>query len=161
MIVHFDTEFTTLHLNARLISIGLVADDGREFYAELTDTYEYKHCTEFVHEIVLPQLDGGNAEMDSHQLVIRLGAWLESFDEPVTMACDSIWYDWDWFTRIFTPQNTWPANVDHQPMLLELPMAIQIEVVEAAFNNGLRQHHALDDAKANRLGWLASAQTTI
>ncbi len=154
MIIHFDTEFTTLHIRARLISIGLVADDGREFYAELTDTYEHKHCSEFVRETVLPLLDGGGAQMDSYQLVMRLGSWLEDFDEPVTMACDSIRHDWGWFTKIFTLKSTWPVNVGRQPMLLELPMGIQIEVVEEAFESGLRRHHALDDAKANRLGWL-------
>lgn len=154
MIVHFDTEFTTLHLRARLISIGLVSDDGREFYAELTDTYEHKHCSEFVRDTVLPLLDGGEAERDSYQLVMDLGAWLENFDEPVTMCCDSIEYDWSWFTSIFTLKSTWPVNVDHRPMLLELPMQIQVAVVEEAFENGFRRHHALDDAKANRLGWL-------
>lgn len=30
------------------------------------------------------------------------------------------------------------------------------EAVEEAFANGLRRHHALDDAKANRLGWIAA-----
>lgn len=28
--------------------------------------------------------------------------------------------------------------------------------VEMAFAAGLRRHHALDDAKANRLGWIAA-----
>ncbi|MHB8914873.1 MAG: 3'-5' exoribonuclease domain-containing protein [Thiobacillus sp.] len=154
MIVHFDTEFTTLHLRARLISIGFVADDGREFYAELTDTYERKHCTEFVRETVLPLLDGGEAQMDSYQLIMQLGAWLEDFDEPVTMVCDSMEYDWSLFTKIFTLKSTWPVNVRREPMLLELPMRIQIAIVEEAFENGLRRHHALDDARANRLGWL-------
>jgi hypothetical protein len=32
-----DTEFTGLHQNTTLISIGLIADTGDTFYAELTD----------------------------------------------------------------------------------------------------------------------------
>jgi len=33
----FDTEFTGLHQNTTLISIGIIADSGETFYAELTD----------------------------------------------------------------------------------------------------------------------------
>lgn len=34
--IFFDTEFTGLHQNTTLISIGLVSDEGERFYAELT-----------------------------------------------------------------------------------------------------------------------------
>lgn len=37
MKVFFDTEFTGLHKNTTLISIGLISEDRRIFYAELTD----------------------------------------------------------------------------------------------------------------------------
>ena len=37
MKVFFDTEFTGLHRNTTLISIGLVSEDGRTFYAEFND----------------------------------------------------------------------------------------------------------------------------
>lgn len=40
MLIFFDTEFTELGIDPRLISIGLVSEDGRTFYAKLTDTYE-------------------------------------------------------------------------------------------------------------------------
>lgn len=41
MLIFFDTEFTDLDRNARLISIGLVTEDGeKSFYAELSDTYK-------------------------------------------------------------------------------------------------------------------------
>jgi hypothetical protein len=35
--IFFDTEFTGLHQNTTLISIGLISECGKEFYAELTD----------------------------------------------------------------------------------------------------------------------------
>ena len=38
--VFFDTEFTGLHQNTSLISIGCIAEDGNTFYATLTD-YNY------------------------------------------------------------------------------------------------------------------------
>lgn len=37
MKIFFDTEFTGLHQKTTLISIGLVAENGHTFYAELTD----------------------------------------------------------------------------------------------------------------------------
>ena len=40
MKVFFDTEFTGLHQNTTLLSIGLVAENGRSFYAEFMD-YDY------------------------------------------------------------------------------------------------------------------------
>ena len=33
----FDTEFTGLHKNTTLISIGIISEDGKTFYAELND----------------------------------------------------------------------------------------------------------------------------
>jgi hypothetical protein len=40
-----DTEFTGLHQNTTLISIGLIADTGDTFYAELTDYDRIKSMT--------------------------------------------------------------------------------------------------------------------
>lgn len=37
MKIFFDTEFTGLHKDTTLISIGIIAEDGRTFYAELND----------------------------------------------------------------------------------------------------------------------------
>jgi hypothetical protein len=56
MLIFFDTEFTDLCIGSRLIGIGLISEDGREFYAELSDTYEIKDCCDFVQEEVLPHL---------------------------------------------------------------------------------------------------------
>ena len=38
MNIFFDTEFTGLTSDPRLLSIGMVAEDGQELYLELTDT---------------------------------------------------------------------------------------------------------------------------
>ena len=40
MKIFFDTEFTGLHKNTTLVSIGMVAENGHTFYAELND---YNH----------------------------------------------------------------------------------------------------------------------
>lgn len=56
MRIFLDCEFTQLNATAKLISLALVAEDGREFYVELLDTWHTEDCSDFVKEIVLPQL---------------------------------------------------------------------------------------------------------
>jgi len=42
--IFFDTEFTGLHKDTTLISIGLIAEDGRTFYAEFNlNKQEFSH----------------------------------------------------------------------------------------------------------------------
>ncbi len=55
MKVFFDTEFTGLHQNTTLISIGMVSDRGDKFYAEFTD-YDRDQCDEWIKDNVLSQL---------------------------------------------------------------------------------------------------------
>lgn len=56
--VYLDTEFTSLNrYTCKLISLALVVPGGPEFYVELIDDWEEGGCSDFVREIVLPQLD--------------------------------------------------------------------------------------------------------
>lgn len=158
MLIFFDTEFTDLHWEAKLISIGLVAENGQTFYAELSDTYQLKDCGDFAREVVLPLLEGGDVRMPLHELSLRLGNWIESFEQPVTLATDSLAWDWPWIEKIFKIPETWPANLHGKPeiLLFDAEAGEQFNnALEQAFAGGLRQHHALDDAKANRIGWIA------
>lgn len=61
MKIFFDTEFTGLHKNTTLISIGCVAEDGRRFYAEFTDYVECQ-CDDWIRKNVLQHmiLSGNN-----------------------------------------------------------------------------------------------------
>ena len=61
MKIFFDTEFTGLHKNTTLISVGCVAEDGRTFYAELTD-YDKKQCDDWIKENVIRHLT-----LDKHE----------------------------------------------------------------------------------------------
>ena len=47
----FDTEFTGLHQKTTLISIGIVSDDSKTFYAEFTD-YDKTQCDDWINENV-------------------------------------------------------------------------------------------------------------
>ena len=156
MLIFLDTEFSTTYVVPRLISIGLVSEDGqREFYAELIDTWRPEHCSEFVLDTVLPLLEGGAALTTMAELALKLNRWLEDFDEPVQFITDSPRWDWPLIETIF---KLWPANLVRDPLPLQLNGERGgrfSKAVEAAFGGGLRRHHALDDARANRLGWLA------
>ncbi len=55
MKVFFDTEFTGLHQNTTLISIGLVTEDNRTFYAEFND-YARHQVDPWVRDNVIKQL---------------------------------------------------------------------------------------------------------
>jgi hypothetical protein len=159
--VFFDTEFTGLIVDPKLISIGFVDETGeRTFYAELSDTWCLEDVGEFARTAVLPQLEGGAALMTMSELGQRLTSWLAGFSEPVKLATDSLGWDWPWIQEIFYELGVWPANVDGQPLLLTMNYLNDYDgfspAVEKAFTGGLRRHHALDDAKANRLGWLAA-----
>lgn len=157
MILFLDTEFTDLGLDPKLISIGLVAEDGvREFYAELNISAPEGEYSYFVREAVLPHLAGGVARMEWHELSLRLGNWIESLDGSVQIATDSPSWDWPWIQELFMEPGTWPENLGAKPIVLDFAGRRAFnEAVETAFAGGLRRHHALDDAKANRLGWLA------
>lgn len=181
MLIFFDTEFTDFGADSRLISIGFVSEDGqREFYAELSNAYHIADCSDFVRESVLPQLQGGSTLMSIRELAVKLIAWLMEFKEPVQLATDSLTWDWPWMQVIYAEfgghllENTqvWgsmknapsrlesvarPSNVNAKPVLLYEASLLPAfdRAMEHAFESGLRRHHALDDAKANRFGWLA------
>lgn len=150
MLIFFDTEFTDLCIAPHLISIGLISEDGREFYAELSDTYVTKDCCDFVQESVLPHLEGGKVLVPMHELALRLRSWLEAFEQPVKLATDSISWDWPWIQEIFGETGTWPSNLDGKPEILKQEADFN-QAIEQAYAGGLRRHHALDDARANRI----------
>ena len=70
MKIYLDTEFTSLE-NPKLISIGIVAADGQEFYRELTTGWALPDCTMFVLGWVLPWLSNGRA---GNRLYSKLGS---------------------------------------------------------------------------------------
>ena len=55
MKIFFDTEFTGLHKNTTLISIGLVDETGREFYGEFAD-YDESQVDDWIENNVIKYL---------------------------------------------------------------------------------------------------------
>ncbi|CAG2146679.1 3'-5' exoribonuclease [Cupriavidus campinensis] len=88
-------EFTDF-LDCELISIALVADDGREFYGERSD-FSQASCSAFVREAVLPQLGQyPGCVFTLEALRTALLAWLAHFaDEPERVLCFDYGEDWE------------------------------------------------------------------
>ena len=163
MQVFFDTEFTTLDSKngyVRLISIGLIAQDGRTFYAELSDTYHRGLCSQFVLDTVLPLLQGGEYLMTEAELSTRLRDWIEGLtdDEEIILRSDAIGKDWPFVEQIFQFYGTWPKNLRRAPGTIMFSSTVQYLKFKVAKYlywkiHGERRHHALEDVKCHLSAW--------
>jgi hypothetical protein len=161
MQVFFDTEFSSLNKkdgHRYLISVGCVAQDGREFYAELTDTWDQNLCSIFTIETVLPLLQGGEYEMGVTEMAARLKTWIEGLTEKeVTLRSDAPIYDWPFIQEIFDHEG-WPKNLKKKCGTIYFEENRQkhrfIAGLENYWKTNLsRQHHALVDAKSLLFAW--------
>ena len=157
MLVFLDTEFTDF-ARPDLISLALVAEDGREFYAERTD-YNTSSCSEFVLETVLPLLGRvPGATCSTDELTARLRAWFEALPEPATIIYD---YEGDWLLLacawLGKAHQAAPANVGDKLHLdshtITHPMFEQ--TLNRVYTDDWHPHHALADARALMAGYCA------
>lgn len=154
MKVFFDTEFTGLHQNTTLISVGCVAEDGQEFYAELID-YDLNQINGWLKENALENLVGSAGDAivgDSRRVSEKLGEWLESLG-PVQMWSDVAHYDWVLFCNLFGGAFTIPDNVHY--ICRDLATLLEVAGIDPDINReeyaGLddsgQKHNALWDAR--------------
>lgn len=123
MNIYFDSEFTGLHKNTSLISVGFVSENGKMFYAELTD-YDKSQVDPWIQKNVINNLfittqytpfDGltlyrGNLIGLKHSLI----DWLKQFGK-VDMWSDCLAYDWVLFNNIFGTAFDIPKTVYYIP----------------------------------------------
>lgn len=151
MIVYIDTEFTDLHTDngpIRLISAGFVAENGQEFYFELTDSYQEIDCSEFVLENVLPYLDHNKYGLTTAEAALKLKGWCEGLGEPIKFATDAPLYDYELVKELLVNQNVTIENLDKNAQYFT---AVLIEnKIEKYFkeNPDAYRHNALADARA-------------
>lgn len=159
MKVFFDTEFTGLHKNTTLISIGCISEDGKTFYAELTD-YDKKQIDNWIKENVINNLSRSLGELyrmadktaygTKEQVATSLKNWLSQFDS-VEMWSDCLSYDWVLFNDLFKHAFNIPKNVYYIPF--DICTLLKIKGVDPDINRekfaGLQgnKHNALHDAK--------------
>lgn len=162
----FDTEFIEDGHTIDLISIGVVCEDGREFYAEVSDI-DLSRANEWVQENVLPHLwsrqadkregnlwtrDGGTGGFLTRADIARdLRRWVaEAGGRPQFWA---YYADYDWvalcqlYGRMLDLPDGWPMFC----------MDIQQERVRLGVKElpeqGTTEHHALADARWDRQAW--------
>ena len=124
MRIYFDTEFTGLHKNTTLISIGLVDENDRSFYAEFTD-YDESQCDDWIKENVINNLllpkstclnyndenTWCNVKGDKLLIQTTLIQWLSKYD-TVGLVSDVCHYDMVLFIDIFGGAFDLPKNVN-------------------------------------------------
>lgn len=169
-----DMEFTGLVQNTTLISIGLIDEDGRSFYGEMTD-YDKSMVDEWLESNVISQLILGGEEAwgggdyylesrdDGESTLFRgpmvdlkevLLDWLNHYDEDEKVRVVSDCYAWDWvlFCEIFGGGLSLPSVVHYIPLDLATMFersGIDPDVNRESFvgNADPRKHNALHDAK--------------
>jgi hypothetical protein len=148
LIIFLDTEFTSFE-EPYLISIGLVADEN-ELYFELSGITR-EVCAPFVQDNVLPLLTG--PMLTPIEGAKQLAAFLALYGPEVTFFCDAPRYDITLLTPFLPGGLHWNFAV---PSFQDAACEDLFELIrENAFANGLRRHHALDDAKALAAAWAA------
>ena len=134
---YLDTEFTTLNqYKYKLISLALVVPHGPELYLELTDAWEESDCSDFVLEIVLPQLDLETHGRATGQARIELLDFLETLG-PVDIICDAPHWDWPLLVWLAGPAGL-PETVTRGAIFSDFDLT---------YTGPEPPHHALEDAR--------------
>lgn len=143
----FDTEFIARPFAIDLVSIGLVAEDGREFYAENRDV-DWAKASPWMIENVRPQLEGNALSTD--EISYGLRDFTDHDQHPVFWGYFPA-YDWVAFVGLFGGLEQLPF---HYPQLcLDIKQwAIELGDLELPQQTGNR-HHALADARWTRDAW--------
>lgn len=159
----FDTEFTGLHKNTSLISIGIVSECGRSFYAEFTD-YDKSQVNDWIKENVIlhlrftgeyssvPAVDHEHHAMKGSKLQVSnsLTEWMSQF-ESIEFWSDCLAYDWVLFCDLFGGALNLPKNIFYIPF--DLSTLLKMKGVDPDISreeySGItsRKHNALHDAK--------------
>jgi len=145
-----DTEFTGFS-DPKLISLGIAADSGEEFYAEVEHVVE--ECSDFVRSTVLPLLNS-EKKYSLEELRVHLLSWIAEVRElgPVVLCYDSE-YDRKMLELIFktdAPSGTVFRNLGSS-------YVNKLKQYEWHVQHKQPEHHALHDARALRhgfRGWL-------
>ena len=150
----FDTEFLENGATIELISIGVVREDGAEYYAETTNAHELACSTKWLEDNVFPHLDHGAAGSRRSRFTIAHEILDFAGEKPEFWA----WYaDYDWvalcqlYGRMIELPNGWPMycrdfkqHVDFFKSELGRKYTLPPKPEKA--------HNALEDAR-----WLAQA----
>jgi len=142
-----DTEFIARPYTIDLISIGLVAEDGREFYAESNEV-DWTKANQWTLEVVRPQLEGSGMKREEIGYAFR--RFIDEDKTPVFWGYFPA-YDWVVFSWLFGNMDELPF---HFPQLCLDIKQLSIELGDPELPHQLgARHHALADARWTRDAW--------
>jgi hypothetical protein len=167
-----DTEFTGLHKNTTLISLGLVTDTGQKFYAEFND-YDKSQCDEWINTNVINKLYWNNVDTfykedvdaifiknDKTTISKTLITWLNQF-KLIEFWGDVIAYDWVLFMDLlgngeasrFKPRNfnSYQAHDIFTALLMKGINPKANRYVLLGLESGINQHNCLNDAEVVKM----------
>ena len=172
--IFFDTEFTGLHQDTTLISIGFVTKHNQcedTFYAELTDYDKLQLDPWLIKNVVvnlsLDSLNGTEEQVynnglctsdqtrvhgDSSLVAKRLFYWLKPLGD-VEMWSDTLAYDWVLFNQLWGHAFSIPQNVYYIPF--DIATMFKLGGIDpdisreefAQMTDGAQKHNALWDAR--------------
>jgi hypothetical protein len=156
----FDTEFNDEVDPVQLISIGIVAEDGREMYSVLSSDSVYhpkKLCNKFVNDRVMPQLFSSFIPgvetapiRTEHELRAMILDFLDGDERPEFWGYYAD-YDWYLFTRLFGTFQTMPKKFPFLCLdLKQYALSLGVSVLPKPL---APEHHALIDARWTKLAW--------
>jgi len=179
MKVFFDTEFTGLHKGTTLISIGLISEDGRTFYAELTD-YDKSQINDWLQNNVIsnllysepPEGEENHYSMQRHinnpignpihngysfevrcnksELKSYLSLWFGQFDS-VEIWSDCLAYDWVLFNDIFGHAFDIPTNVYYIPF--DICTLFKLKGIDPDINREVFTYNEMNEHKKHNALW--------
>jgi hypothetical protein len=133
-----DTEFIDTPTASELISLALVAEDGRELYVEFP--YTEAEITPWLRQNVVPMLGAEKVSFKTAAQMIREFVAGSKYNRPEFWAYYAA-HDWYWFGRVFGGMMEMP---EHYPHLCRDFAYLQ----QGIPNVSGREHHALNDARS-------------
>jgi hypothetical protein len=175
MRIFFDTEFTGLHKDTTLISIGCVAEDEKTFYAEFAD-YDKTQVDDWIQKNVIEntlflkknnKITLNSTSLDKYchvgatnTITSDLKDWFAQYDN-IEMWSDTLAYDWVLFNQLFGHAFNIPKNIYYIPF--DIATLFKIKGINPDINreefvkelilnkDNIQKHNALWDAEVIKL----------
>ena len=121
MKLFFDTEFTGLHKDTSIISIGIIAENNQCFYAKFTD-YDTSQVNDWIQQNVIDNIELSDTLKDMYDIIEVSGSkeevrkslldWLSALNSDYyELVSDVCYYDMVLFTDIFGTSFDLPENI--------------------------------------------------
>jgi DNA polymerase III epsilon subunit-like protein len=174
-IVFLDTEFTGVHTDTTLISVGMVTLEGSSLYVTLND-YDSNQINDWIRDNVLSLIDESKS-VSGKEACLRISKFLERYSENERISLVSagkllditllfqLWHSLYPETKYFNlkylpPYLNHGAHFDLNTLFHVAGIDPDIDRNEfAGLHDYKRKHHALDDAMVVRKCFLSLVES--